>query len=637
MSDSSRKSDTLVRTRIEAVGDNERDSADGNRFAEEARMVTSKFSLFNHRLLTSISIVALFSAALVIFVGTPFFETNDDFTMMAITSGTAYVDKPDEHIIFSHIFIGMLLKQLYTAMPAVPWYGIYETAALFVGMSVITWLTLGKTRRPLMMIGIAFGALLVTCARPLLLIQFTTTGTILSCAGALLLMECAERFHLRKRAIACGIGSAIMFSLGAMVRHSSAQLILIITTMFIVARFLPVAIRQWRQMLTQLLAVGVVLAIVTGLTWVSEQSYQGEWKGYYSQIRATNAIREYRCDCIVSPLSKMMYKHVGWKDADVSLFFTWYSLDTKAYSPDNVKTLSKLMRDYWKENFDIGRAVWAAKVLIFDPSFLPLFLPALLLIPFRNRTKLPLASVALLSIGILALCAASIVWLKLPMRVMASVLIYCTLLAIRYLSMSKISSIFQSAPQISTNNDQNTSKIRRTIYATIILAMITPSFLMMSQLQGQLISMSRQQRELGEAVQSLSPKPDQLYVKWAWGLPVGCVGPFTDIKRLFPASFKVLPVGAFGQVPFVMNRLREFGITDLVGQLDKENVYLISNDYFNRFIRTYVAQKYEKELVLTPVPVERKFFSVSKVTFVAPANLEKFKKDWDVGIITGGD
>jgi hypothetical protein len=159
---------------------------------EGTQRTVSKFFIGN-RLLTSILIVALFVALSFALVGLPQFETNDDFTMMAIVSGTAFLDRPDEHMLFSHVFLGMLLKQLYLAVPNIPWYGIYQISVVFISLSIITWLVLGKSKRPITMIAIAFGALLLTGVRPLLLLQFTTTGALAACAGALLLMECLDR------------------------------------------------------------------------------------------------------------------------------------------------------------------------------------------------------------------------------------------------------------------------------------------------------------------------------------------------------------------------------------------------------------------------------------------------------------
>lgn len=630
MSDSN--SDTQVRDQDSRAADVEPagrhrgsfSASDNNSLAQRPGLPGSNL-LFNHRALASILIVTLFVALSFLLVGRPYYDTTDDQTMAAIASGTCFVDRPDEHLIYSHVYLGLLLKHLYEIAPTIPWYGLYGTATLAISMSIITWLFLGKSRRPIMMIGIASGALLLTSLRPLLLMQFTTTSALAACAGALLLMECVDRWRLRKHAIACGIGAAMMFALAAMVRGSSAILVLAVTVIFTVARFLPTAKRNWRKMSAQLLALGAAFAITFGLNWLNDRYYQGEWKDFYPKVIATSTIREYRCDYLTSPLALMMYKHVGWKNSEVSIFFNWYALDEKTYSLEKLKTLAKLKSDYWKSNFDTNRAIHGLKVLVTDVSILPLVLPLLFLLPFVSRARLPLASRALFILGVLSLCALSIVWMKLPMRVFASLILPCTLFVIRYVSTAKIASIF--------HGKIGKDLPRRTIYATTLLAVFLPSVMLIAFLDWQLRIWSKQERKLTAAIKALSPKPDQLYIRWASTLPSTCISPYADLSKLFK-NFVFLPVGAMGQAPFVTNRLKKYGIDDPLRQLDKENVYLMSNDEFNRYIQMYVAEKYEKELEFTPVKIEPPIVQVYKVKYHTPANLEKFKREWDVGVIT---
>lgn len=595
-------------------------------------------SLCRNRWLTSTLIVTLFVALCYSLVGLPYFETNDDVVMAAIVSGAGYVDRPDEHALFGNLYIGLLLKQLYSLIPAIPWYGLFQTATIIVAMTSITWLILGKSRRPTMMLGIAFGALLVTSIRPLLLMQFTTSGALLACAGALLLIECVERWHLRKRAIACGIAGTVMFALAALVRTQSAELVLAVMIIFTVARFLPSPVRQWHKMLAQLLVLSAALAFVQSLWLISEHYYQGEWKDSFKARCPTNVIREYGCHQLNSPLRQSIYKSVGWTSTDSTLFINWYGLDKNTYSVDKLNALSKTIKQHWLATFDIGKVISAMQSLLTNPMFLPLVLPSVLLIPFVNRAKVPYLSWLLVSIGVLSLCAYSIVWMKLPMRVLASILMTLTLLAIRYVSMSKIAAIFQSetvftnkestradAEQISTRGAGNT------IYGIVLLAAIVPGFWLMSLLHVHLKTAATQEGKLNEAIRSLSPKPDQLYVCWAAN-PRVVISPFTDLNKLYH-NFNIIPVGAIGPAPFITDRLRKFGIDNPLRHLDRDNVFLISNDEYNRFIRMYAAEKLGKEVVFTPLPVKPKVFKAFKVKYVTPADPEKLKRDLNAAFL----
>lgn len=610
-SDSSQKSDTQVLERDQRSGHNSSISS------------KAKFSLAQFRLLISISIVALFVTSLYLLIGLPYYETNDDLTMTHILTGTCFLSKPDEHIIFTHIFVGLLLKHIYALMPDIAWYGIFQTAGMFVSMTAITWLVIGKSRRPRMMFVLGFAALLVTCVRPLLVMQFTYTGTLLAAAGILLMMESVERFYLRKRAIVCAILAVTMFALASLVRGSSAELVAILSALFVVSRFLPVIKRQWRNMLFQLVGIGVAYAIVFSLTVINDYySYQGRWSNFYPLIKATNAIREYRCDDVTSPLSQTIYKQVGWDSPDVMVFFTcWYNLDQKTYSLEKVQTVAKLLNDNWMKNFEIREFFSAIKELVTNQHFVPVVLPALFLIPFINRAKLPILSIAFLSAGILALCTASILFMKLPFRGLASIMMLCTLFGIRYISISKIRKALQ--------RDPSSDGKRGTTYATILLAaVIAPSFLLLFQLKAHALMLAKEESQFLRAIENLSPKPNQVYIRWAWAFPASCIGPFADLNKFSPSNFKMLGIGAIGQAPYVVDRMKEFDIDDVFARLDREDVFILSNDEINKFIAAFVAQRYEKETVFIPIPIEPPAFQVFKVKHSKPANYAKFRRKW---------
>jgi len=295
------------------------------------------------------------------------------------------------------------------------------------------------------------------------------------------------------------------------------------------------------------------------------------------------------------------------------------------------------MKDYWTANFDITKFIATVKTLLVDPTFLPLILPGLFLIPFINRAKLPYASLALLSIGVLSMCVVSILLFKLPMRVLVCIITPLTLFGIRYISMSKVADAFQrnvatKAAPLAMAPSTTSKGTRSIVYSVLLLSAIVPTMLLVSQLQERAKTMAELEIKLGEAVQHLSPQADQLYFCWPTNLRV-IVSPFTDLSKIY-RNMKIVPIGAIGQAPFVWKRLETFGITNPLGQLDKENVFIISNSEYNRFIRMYAAEKLGKEVVFTPVPVKSKILTVYKAKYVTPADPEKLKRDLSVAFLT---
>lgn len=581
--------------------------------------------VLRNRWMLSIFLVTLFVALCYGLIGLPYYETNDDMAMTAIVSGGAFLEHPDEHMLFSHVYLGLVLKQLYLAMPAVPWYGILQTAAIFISMIVVTWLVTGKSRSPLMMFGIASGALLISCVRPLLLMQFTISAALAACAGTMLLLEACERWHLRKRAIKCAIGALLLISLSCIFRGASSFLVLIVTTLFTVCRFTPNPVRQWRKGAGQLLALGAAIAMVAGFNYANESYYRGEWSDFYQVNRANSSIREYGCDRIDSPLRRSIFQQVGWTLVDEKLHANWYMLDKNLHSKEKLITLSKLLHDNRAALFDMERAMSTVQAILMNKLF-PLTLSLLFLVPFINRKKFPLASSLLLSASVLSLLAIFIGVFKLPVHVFDSIVMTLTLLAIRYISVSRVAEIFSFTPP-------RKQLVRRTALGILLLAALAPSFWLMSNLQVHLKFMARLERSFKLAMKSISPQPNQIYVTWA-ASPSIILSPFTDLARTFH-NFKAIPVASISRTPFVSRRLQENGIQDILRELDRDNIYLVSSDRYNiALLRMYAAEKLGKEVVVTPVPVNPPMFEVFKVSYVAPATPEKLKRDLTAALIT---
>ena len=77
--------------------------------------------------------------AIVLAIDSPAYETNDDVVMSMIASGTGVCLSPDEHLVFSHVSIGLVLKELYTLVPDFPWYGAYLLGAQFLSQLAIVY------------------------------------------------------------------------------------------------------------------------------------------------------------------------------------------------------------------------------------------------------------------------------------------------------------------------------------------------------------------------------------------------------------------------------------------------------------------------------------------------------------------
>lgn len=616
--ESAKRGEPTTRDHVPAAGKNQ--------IIKDRRKI-SKFSIITNRWLLSVCTVALFVSLGYGLVGLPFYATNDDTNMTAIVSGTAYTDSPDEHNLFGHVYQGLILKHLYLTLPGIPWYGLFQISTLAISMSVITWLILCKSRRPAAVLALAIATLTVTCVRPLFLVQFTTTAALAACAGAFLLIESIERWHLRKRAIACALGAATMLTLAAIIRDDSTNLVLLVTCMATVARLLPKPVRQRRKLIAHLLTFATSFALVFALGFANTRYYENEWKDFINISEAIVTIREYRCDKIDPRMAESAYKSVGWTPTDATLLLNRYNLDESVYSLDKLTVISKLVADSKIGTFNTEGFIGSIQTLLADQAFLPLILPLLLIMPFVDRSKVPLTSWLVIAAGVLSLCTYLLLFMKLPMRVLASLILPLVLFAIRYVSPSKLAfpsdGFLRSAPL--------GKGLRYTTYGALLLAAVAPSFWLMSQLHAQLKFKAKTERDLRAAIQWFSARSDKLYIDWAGDLRPG-VSPFSDLAEIYQ-NLKIIPLGPYGRTPFTYKRLKDAGIENLLRQLDRDDIVVLSNDEYNRLIRMYAAEKLGKEVVFTRIPVRPGICQAFKVNYVEPADPEKLKRDFNAGFL----
>src|SRR5262245_29559189 len=71
------------------------------------------------------SLAALALLAAIVVLLRVAYETNDDVCLTMIVSGRGFCPRPDEHMLFSNILLGHVLKWLYQFRPLFPWYGSY--------------------------------------------------------------------------------------------------------------------------------------------------------------------------------------------------------------------------------------------------------------------------------------------------------------------------------------------------------------------------------------------------------------------------------------------------------------------------------------------------------------------------------
>lgn len=338
--------------------------------------------------------IVLVLQAFVVLAFQPSYETNDDVFITMIASGKGICPAPDEHLIFTNVLVGKVLKQLYTAYASFPWYGCYLLAVHFAAQVAILYCTLvvgrtkvgrGFSQLPSGHVRARFGlySLYYVLVELTLLnrFQFTTTAFVAAQAGIFLLLVVWRRRTRQTDAPVLGpLAVAVSFLfLGGIIRLESLAMALLIAaplSLTFVRYF------SFRALVPCGLAAATVGALVVGAVAYDHATYEHDpnWQGF----RSFNQLRGIFHDgswTFYTPETAQIFQQVGWTENDHAMIERWFSDDPELYSEAKLTTIAssypwrnaRLTTEFWLTALrDIARNRSVLSVLLVLPFALAL-------------------------------------------------------------------------------------------------------------------------------------------------------------------------------------------------------------------------------------------------------------------------
>lgn len=280
--------------------------------------------------------ILLFAAA--ILHNRPAWYTNDDFRMMTIVSG-AYTGTPSADIVFMRYPIGLFLSALYRITTAVPWYGLFTMACMFLPSCIFGYYILKTAgRKHHFLLGILLYILLfgLFIQKYVCLPQFTLTSAFMGVGAVVLLYEMPEH-HAWKHLMLAAFCAVLSFSV-----RSKAFYLLLPVLCLILLRRICMKPGEWKKLSLWGASVLLLCVLVTVIDWAAwnREGYQefqafkearaavydyGSIPGYYDNIPFYNG----------NGISEVTYRAISGRYLDID--------DTV-----NTETL-ELIADYMKE------------------------------------------------------------------------------------------------------------------------------------------------------------------------------------------------------------------------------------------------------------------------------------------------
>ena len=178
-------------------------------------MIKSKVNRAGLNLFIAFLINALFLILVIVFCDMKY-EVSDDFIVDSILSG-AYGNGYDEHLLFSNILIGYLLKGIYKITSNVSWYFVGHILVCFVSLTTISYIIMRNNQRTIALVLVVIFVSFFS-DDVYILVQFTKTATVAIFAGGSLIIDALwNKTRYKKCKICFG---TILALVGSMIRFS---------------------------------------------------------------------------------------------------------------------------------------------------------------------------------------------------------------------------------------------------------------------------------------------------------------------------------------------------------------------------------------------------------------------------------
>ena len=291
--------------------------------------------------------------AVVIWAIPPAYQTNDDAVMNMIAAGQGIALEPDEHLVFTNVIIGKLLKSLYIRYPGFLWYGWYLVATQWVATIGLLYCFLRPRYNRLRMVG--FVVYFFTAGIYFLVnLQFTSTAILAGIAGVILLLQLLRTsLNSGREKFAVATAAMLLMVWGGLIRSDSFALtVLLATPVFLAAYWSGSASRQVG------LTVFGVMGLVTSFMFLAE-SYHQEcydepgWQafGQYNPLRVKFNDEMW---ITYTPQTKHVFDQVGWSENDYQMMLNWY-FDDPIYDHQILNAI--LTNHPWNQDRNLGKSL----------------------------------------------------------------------------------------------------------------------------------------------------------------------------------------------------------------------------------------------------------------------------------------
>ncbi len=500
------------------------------------------------------------------------YETNDDAIMNLIAAGRVFVDRPDEHLLFTSVLLGLPLKWLYAVAPGVPWYGGLQLGILALAAAGIAYALLraSPTWRQVAAVVLVLAVVVLPCV---VLVQFTRTAFLAGLAGLLLLFGAVLAGRPRGRGVTvCGLG---LFTLGSLVRFEAAGMALVLAV--------PVAaVAVWRDRsrgagagrARRLLPLGAALALAAAGWGFNREWYAAdpEWKDFY----AYNALRADFIDYgryQYSPAEHYRFEHLGWKPVDLQMLQNWYLADEQQFGLDKLREAAAALAPAARVPVDQDAAAIAGAIPG-QPRTVAVLAASICIVLLGGGWPRAAAAAGLSALAF-ALCVYLFNQYWLPERV-------------GFLLFAGVPPLVALFPEVSLAGRWSTRLVRGSLAVAGALGAVCLAGWSLLDLDSAGLRLAVDHRVVRGLVSNIGPDNSKVYIVWGECFPFErAVTPLDDPAAL--RNFRCLHLSSVWPTPLTRRRLAALGARDVQEAVARADTYLVADPDKVRMYQAYCA------------------------------------------------
>ena len=264
----------------------------------------------------------------------PHFEEIDDTIMSFILEGV-YGRTGDVHLVYINSCMGILLKGLYTFVPLVKWYTLFQYFFLFISFTIITWILSKRMYHGKWMAALF---LLLFFYEGYVSVQYTKTAAIVAVAGYLLIFNGLRQD--KKVQLSAGV---VLGLFGALYRFE--MFLLVTAFMFGVGLWeLYCEDKKKSFMRRGVLTFASLFLLVGFFECLDMEEYQRDtdWKEYMEFNDARTELLDYRYDILDYSKYGEQLLNENISQNDALLYLTWQFGDDRVFQNQIIEDILAL-------------------------------------------------------------------------------------------------------------------------------------------------------------------------------------------------------------------------------------------------------------------------------------------------------